>query len=250
MKKSKTKKYKIKKQKKVIKKYVINIIPIIISLMSVVISVIALNNDLFQSRNSILPNIMLESANSTIVLYEEPTYYSTRYLDNWGNKLKIVNLGNGIAKNIKLTWNEENYIQFKKAIELLDKENKVKITEEYPFISFSMIGAVGGFNISKKHYYKNIDYILPEKDRETEQYILIPTEYMIYIKMLCNLASNYNYDISEIMSNILLYLDIEYEGIDDKKYNKTILLKLQIEKENFIVNSYKEEHYSLYVMNV
>lgn len=240
-------KYKIKK---FIKKYIINIITILISIIGIIISIISLNDTLFQSRNNILPCIMLESANSTIVSYESTTYYLTRYLDNWGNKLKIVNLGNGTAKNIKLVWNEENTVQLKKIIELLDKENKIEIKEEYPFISYSMIGSVGGFNISKKNYHKNVDYILPEKDSKLEQYILIPTEYLIYIEIICNLVSNYSYDINEIIDNIVLYLDMEYEDINQKKYNKTISLKLQIEKTTFEMKTHKEDHYFLDIINV
>ena len=69
--------------------------------------------------------------------------------------MKIVNIGDGVAKNLKFTWSEENSEKLKSLIKLMDKNNIVNIKEEYPFINVEMPGSGGAINISKKNHNLN-----------------------------------------------------------------------------------------------
>lgn len=227
------------KFKKLIKENLNYIITTIIAIIGIAISIISLNNNILTSKRGIYSNIILETINNIIIVYKVDDDYQSTYYDNQINtKVKVINIGDGVAKNLKFNWDSENSEKLRSLIRLIDKDKIVHIEDDYPFIKWELPHYCGATNISSKNYHKNIDYLISEKDSHSEQSFDIPFEYMVYFQMICTLASNYNYDINEVMDNINLYIDFEYRNAENEIYEKTIPIKIDFNK-----TKYRKMHY-------
>lgn len=83
------------------------------------------------------------------------------------------------------------------------------------------------------NYIKNIDYLLSEKNKVSEQDLYFPIEYLIYLEIICNLCINNDYDLDKILKNIHLYIDLEYQNIENETYTKTFMAKITYEKAKY-----------------
>lgn len=221
---------KVKIQKS-IKKKIFNIITCIVAIIGLIISMISLNENLFQNKRNILPDIVVGSIENVIENYYHTTldYYQI-YSDNINTKMKITNLGNGIAKNIEFIWDEENSENMRSLIENIDIDNLVTFEDKYPILLYNLHYSGGGVNISKTHYKLNIDYLLSEKNTASNEFLYFPYEYIVYLEILSNLSLEYDYDINELMKSIKLYLDITYQDVDNNAYKKTVPIEISFDK--------------------
>jgi hypothetical protein len=226
-----------KKINKYFKKNILIIIPIIISIIDLIILGISLYLSFYQQKESKLPNIILESVENIILINSsnKEHYLVTYYNLDINTDMKIVNIGSGIAKNLKFTWIDENKATFQSLIEQLDKNKEIEFEENNSILSWKAPYAAGGVNIITKRYSKNIDYLLSETDKESTQILNVPYEYMIYMEMICYLSVKHGYDIKKIISNINLYLEMQYKDIENNEYQKTIPINV-IVLENQLKN--------------
>ena len=233
------------KLKKIIKKNIFNIITSIVAVIGLIISIISLNQNMIENKRNTLPDIVVGTLKNIVENYYHPTLnYYQMYSEKVNTKIKISNLGSGISKNIEFTWDEENGDNLLSIIENVDKDNLVTFQNIYPILAFNLGYSGGGINISKNHYKYNIDYLLPEKNDKSNEYLYFPYEYISYLKILTNLSLEYNFDINEVLKHIKIYLDITYQDIDNNTYKKTIPFDI-----NFNITKIKDEKVVFY-MNI
>lgn len=219
---------------------ILNIITIIIAIISCIISIFSNIHSKEQINLEKYPNIILETLKYNIDLY----YFKQEYYTNSPSnsfKINILNIGNGVTKNIKFIWNEENSNNLKKIIKQIDKKNEVTIKEENGFITINEKDKVTSFLNDKNRYKKNIDYLLPEKDEKSNQTIEIPIEYLMYLEVILRLAKDNNIDFDEIIDDIKLYLNIDYRDINNDLYEKIMILNVE-----YNIKKLKEKDKNIY----
>lgn len=158
---------------------------------------------------------------------------------------KIENLGFGIAKNIKVTWN----FDMQKALKLLEKELSQEFhLNQYKPLNYYFIHKKNNekFQITlknEKEIIQTTDYITPINIKEHAHYHSIPKDvtiihflYFIFKNKLTNTVNiNNSYD-SEFENFPVIKLKIEYFDLNDKKYIskykfKTSIVSTQINDE-------------------
>lgn len=232
------------RKKKQIKKIIVNnlkyVITTLIAFIGLAISIITLALNKSESKEQFMPYINLGSTKNEVRFEKNMNIEHLLFIpqkSDFGD-LKIINLGKGIAKNLKFTWHEENSKEFFALIKYLDKENIFNIIYKYPILTVNAPGSYGVITILKKNYLKNIDYILPEDKSKSEYVLYIPYEYKNYLNVLCYLCAYYNYDEQKIFKNINLYIDLEYENIKNEKYKKNITINFSVESRKYNNNFY------------
>ncbi len=230
------KRRKIKKLKKKLSNIFLKYI---LPISSIIISVIALLSDYAVIEDSTLPKINFTSVDNTLISHKKYITYNGKI----NSKLTVVNLGQGTAKNIKISWAEENKYYLRKLIEKLDINKEISIEENNSFIMYSSLSSSGEMYSSALTNDFYVDYLLSENDRHSEVLINIPLEYMAYINILFDLVLHNNYDVEKLAELIVLSAKLSYQDVNNNNYNKSILLSMQL-KEN------KYQFYDTYDFNL
>ena len=220
----------------------------LISIVGVIISATALNISNNQNLYSTFPNLILSSIQNSrrFQLHDAKLYYQIP--KNNDIKIKLINIGDGPAKNISYTWDKNNTNALIDIINKIDTDGVTQMRYNNSEMLYEFASTFGSLSITNYHYLYHFDYIMSEKNSSSKSVILFPIEYEIYLEIIFYLSSYYNYDLEKDFRNINFKGTLQYNDVKGKTYKKNIKFIPKIEvKKNDIYHTY---NYKIEAQNI